>query len=1277
MTRIFLTVFATAVLAAAPAHAGFVAAITSAISAFAATSAVASFAVNMAISAGMSLISRALAPKQKPQGPGAVQLEAATEGDDTPQRIILGRRAVSGHRTAPEYVRGAGNEWLTIIRDLSDLPVHGLAAVWIGQDRVEIPAGTTGWFDLPEKFVGKARLRFYDGNQMQADPHLVASYGSHKDRPWTADMVLRGVAYVIVELKRDQELFSSIPDLIFEVDGIPLTDPRTGRAGYSRNAALMIWNVMRGITLPDGSVWGGGLDAADLPAANWASAITEAETQGWTAGLEVEIGPADYGGDTPADVIEHLLQACAGNIAEDGGVWRIRIGGPGLPVATVTNPDVIISENQVFTPHQGPREVYNGIAAQYPEPAERWQSKAAPLVLDQAFAARDGGRNVVAITYHAVTDSEQVQKLVAFALADGRRQRQHELSLPPDYAAVEVLDTLTLSLDYDGYAGKLVEVQAVYRDPVTMVQRVHVREVDPADYTAPQVAPLPTVSVVTTPPAPQVLPGWAVEPVIVQDDQGRSRRSAVRIKWTPIPGLGVEWELRAQGASALAGQGSTPAIERGDHIITAGVISGARMEVRARVMLTGRARAWTDWTGFVAPTVGITAEDFEEQLRADLERGQEQAAAAAADALAARADATAAREELFDATADLSGQVQTLAGQLRDGLGAARDYTDTGLQQYAGVFETELGQLAGRINEITAANTSNNLLVNPDFADGITGWTVGAATPENGGARVSAGHFGQFVDASFDVAELLQWRVEISGGAGTVRVLFYGADGAALGTEFATRFEASAAPKVISGQHAPPDGATRFRWRVVPTDPVWIDNAAATKIDQQVIARIQAVEVASATTDQALTALQTRTESRFADAEAAIQSEAATRAAQDQALASQINTVGANAAAKNRTFRQAAAPAASGLAAGDLWVRTADNRMHRWNGSAWVEVKDADLTKLDASVTTQATAISDLEKGAKSGYLIRAQAGDAVSLIDLIAADGKGGVPKSIIKFQAEQLVMDGSVGANLLTVGMGKNLLVDPSFDDGFAHYAASHGGNSAFAFGVRNPGESYAHPAWPTLFIREIGITGINAFIVAKPLLASGSRAVGVPVSPNQHYIASGYYRTARGDARLVVRFYDAAGALMPGSTFNTPWAAAARGVHNIPDQWERVFIKALAPAGAAYAEVLFQKQTADAGAADSWLWVWKPQLEEVHAAATLPSPWAPAGSTAIHGGRTITKSLTADKINVAELSALTATVGVLRTATTGARMEIRNDRILVYDASNVLRVRMGNLA
>ena len=61
-------------------------------------------------------------------------------------------------------------------------------------------------------------------------------------------------------------------------------------------------------------------------------------------------------------------------------------------------------------------------------------------------------------------------------------------------------------------------------------------------------------------------------------------------------------------------------------------------------------------------------------------------------------------------------------------------------------------------------------------------------------------------------------------------------------------------------------------------------------------------------------------------------------------------------------------------------------------------------------------------------------------------------------------------------------------------------------------------------------------------------------------------------------------------------------------------------------------------------------------------------------IVGNMLAAKSISADKLAVNELSAITANIGLLRTATSGARTEISNNLIQVFDSNGHLRVRMG---
>jgi hypothetical protein len=64
----------------------------------------------------------------------------------------------------------------------------------------------------------------------------------------------------------------------------------------------------------------------------------------------------------------------------------------------------------------------------------------------------------------------------------------------------------------------------------------------------------------------------------------------------------------------------------------------------------------------------------------------------------------------------------------------------------------------------------------------------------------------------------------------------------------------------------------------------------------------------------------------------------------------------------------------------------------------------------------------------------------------------------------------------------------------------------------------------------------------------------------------------------------------------------------------------------------------------------------------------------SNAVTEDKIAAGQVTAAKINVTSLSAISATVGLLRTASSGQRTEIDNNGMRVYNSSNVMLVRLG---
>ena len=106
--------------------------------------------------------------------------------------------------------------------------------------------------------------------------------------------------------------------------------------------------------------------------------------------------------------------------------------------------------------------------------------------------------------------------------------------------------------------------------------------------------------------------------------------------------------------------------------------------------------------------------------------------------------------------------------------------------------------------------------------------------------------------------------------------------------------------------------------------------------------------------------------SRIGENATAISTETQARTDADSALTTQINTVSAVAAAKNKTYRQAAAPA-SGMVAGDLWFDSDDNnKAYRYSGTSWDLTDDARISANAAAIQTEATARADADSALSS-----------------------------------------------------------------------------------------------------------------------------------------------------------------------------------------------------------------------------------------------------------------------------------------------------------------------
>lgn len=606
------------------------------------------FVLKIGLSLVTSALAAALAGRPDQPASAGIKTDSTTTGGNNPESFILGRYATSGNMAAPPYSHpndgGAPNEYLTYVIDVSGVAgvtferiivageyITDLQASAGDHDQEGMLASVSGvGHNIPHLF-----LTWHDGSQVAADAYMMANYASYPERPWSADMVGAGLTYAVVTFRYNREIFNSLPGVRFEVMGIPLYDPRkdssVGGSGSHRwdnkatweqteNPVVMVYNILRGITISGGRVWGGRVDAADLPLSNWFAAMNECDTPvtldaggtepQYRAGYEVAVD------ESPAAVIEELLKACSAEIAEFGGVYKVRVGPPALPVYFFTDDDVVTDRPQTLTPYPGLDGVHNAIHASHPAPDALWETRDAPPRYNSTWEEEDGDRQLVAqVDLPAVASDTQVQRLMKAWIEDERRFRRHSLTLPPDAAILEPLDTVGWTSARNGYSVKVFEIGEVSDELHSLLQGVAMRERDQSDFVwspSDEIAvshPSPVYVV----PVARSIDGWTVTASSVLDPAGVSRRPALLLEWDETKvtdAAALEYEVRPDGRTELVAKGSTTDVAAGELVLSEGILPGVALEVRGR-LLTNRPRAWTAWTDITTLSIKLGGDDID------------------------------------------------------------------------------------------------------------------------------------------------------------------------------------------------------------------------------------------------------------------------------------------------------------------------------------------------------------------------------------------------------------------------------------------------------------------------------------------------------------------------------------------------------------------------------------------------------------------------------------------------------------------------------------------
>lgn len=622
-----------------PAAAGPVAGLVAAGKAFLATK-IGSFVATIALNVGSSLIAQRL--RKKPRQPG-LQNQFRGRGGSEPGSFVLGRVAVKGHQTYHNS-SGRNNKWYHEVIELCDLPGASLERLIIdgeyselGGDYVKdgVNYGRIILSKNKDHDSHRGFIQFYNGTQTTADPMLVHFF-NFDARRWTPNHKLTGVCYAVLTYYQDRKRYPrGVPENSYEMMSIPVYDPRqdssVGGSGAQRwsepstwsqsdNLVVLIYNILLGIAVPGGDVWGGDCDLEDLPLANWVAAMNTCDLdvggrRKYTGGIEVRWT------DEPREIIEQLLAGCNGQISPRGGVYRVQVDAPETALVAITDDDLVVSEPIELEQFPGFEGTFNGGTVVHPDPAQLWNSSAPHTVTNPDLEARDGAQRLFDLQLPVVYDAGQAKQVLNAAINDHRRFRRHVGTLPPDLFWLDTLNTFAWTSESEGYTNKLFEISETAFDLSTFNTERSIRERDPNDFPILNDLEIGPPAGVTTPilRLDAGVTGFAFDPLIITVEDGPAR-PAFRLSWDAedLDGniAGIAFELRLVGSEMNAKSGTTADIAAGQLILSGGLIPNALYEARPKALSDTRETLWDNWVTARAPNVGLGSDDFWARLDA-------------------------------------------------------------------------------------------------------------------------------------------------------------------------------------------------------------------------------------------------------------------------------------------------------------------------------------------------------------------------------------------------------------------------------------------------------------------------------------------------------------------------------------------------------------------------------------------------------------------------------------------------------------------------------------
>ena len=306
---------------------------------------------------------------------------------------------------------------------------------------------TAGTGEAEVDWDDKIRIRKHLGDQVAADSDLVSETSAD------SSFVGNGIAYLYVRYEYNQDVFANgLPLVTVKIRGKKVYDPRTNSTSYTNNSALCIRDYISSVY---------GLNDTAIDDVYFAAAANESDESVSLNGVGTEPRYTMNGivsaARSTGSVLGDMVTSCAGTLFWGSGYWKLKVGVYSAPVKTLTLDDLrgpINLETRISM-----RDNFNAVRGTFNDAAQGYITADYPEIVSQAFKGEDGGEEVALdLPLPFTTSAASAQRLAKLTLFRAREQMTINADFGLEAFSVEVGDIIEFDNDRYGFDGKEFEV---------------------------------------------------------------------------------------------------------------------------------------------------------------------------------------------------------------------------------------------------------------------------------------------------------------------------------------------------------------------------------------------------------------------------------------------------------------------------------------------------------------------------------------------------------------------------------------------------------------------------------------------------------------------------------------------------------------------------------------------------------------------------------------------------------------------------------------------------